>query len=208
MKRILFFSSLLVLLTSALNAQISKGSILLGGSIGFNKNKVEDTDKESNSVSVMPAIGVAIKQNLVAGISLTYNGSKNTYNTPNSETKNDSYGASFFMRKYMTLGKGFFLFGEGNLYYQTSKNVYSYSGSENVQKSWGTGIYIYPGLSYAVSKRFHLETGLPQLANFGFSKTKSISNGATTEKDKGVSFNVSAGSLSTISLGFRFFFAK
>jgi len=207
MKKIILFSFLFILFTSALYSQINKGSILLGGNIGFNNNKVKDTDKKSNSVSVSPAIGIAVKQNIVVGINLVYSHLKSTYDNPYSETENNSYGGSVFVRRYITLGKGFFLFGEADIYYQASDNTYSYTGGKNEQKGWSTGIYIYPGLSYAVSKRFYLETGLPQLANLGFSKSKSISNG-TTEESEGMSFNVSAGSLSTISLGFRIFFAK
>lgn len=210
----MLLTCLFVAATLLANAQINKGTILLGGNIGFSTNKAKDTTLENNSVSIFPAIGVAIKQNLIAGISLGYGHYKNDLTAGSySQSENKSYGATIFLRKYVPLGKGFYLFGETGLNYQSSSYTYTYKDpssppQESRSKNQNININLYPGLSYAVSKRFQLEIGLPQLANLGYSKSTNITNDVIDTEASGINFNASASSFSNISLGFRFFFSK
>jgi hypothetical protein len=67
----------------------------LGGNIGFSTNKTKDTSLENNSVSLSPVIGIAIKQNLIVGISFSYGHNKNNLNSPGTQVEGESFGAGF-----------------------------------------------------------------------------------------------------------------
>ena len=207
MKKVILLTGVFICCISIVQAQINKGSILLGGGIGFNNNKVKDTDKKDHSVSIAPSVGIAVKQNIIVGLNFSYYHSKNEIGTY-TPVSNSSSGLAVFARKYMPLGKRFYAFGETAIYYLNSKYIYTNPTNKSEQKSWTTGINIYPGLSYAVTKRFHLEAGLPQLANLGYSKTKNITNGTTTEENTQLGFHLSASSFSALNFGFRFFLSK
>lgn len=79
---------------------------------------------------------------------------------------------------------------------------------ENEQKGWVVGANLYPGVSYAVSKKFNLEASLPQLVNFNRSNTRYSINGNQIDKIRSTNFNIFASSFSNINLGFRVFLAK
>jgi len=208
MKKSLFFSCLFVLLTSVLHSQINKGSVLLGGNIGFSTNKAKDTSLKNNSVLVTPVAGIAVKQNLIVGILLSYGHSESNMTYPSAETEYKSYAAGIFVRKYVPLGKGFYFFGETGLNYQNYSDTYDYTSQKNELKGQSISIDLYPGVSYAVSKNFQLEFGIPQLVSLGYSKTEQLVNDATTQKTNGVNFNAAASAFSNFVLGFRIFLPK
>jgi len=208
MKKILTLSFLCALCISALHSQINKGSVLLGGNIGFSTNKTKDTAMENNSLSVTPVAGIAVKQNLIVGISLGYGHSKNNLNGSGSQTEYKSYGAGVFARKYVPLGKGFYFFGESGLNYQDYSDIYTNTSQKSEVKGQNISFNLYPGVSYAISKKFQLEFGLPQLVTLGYSKTREVVNDATTQETSGVNFNASASSFSNFFLGFRIFLPK
>lgn len=224
MKKVLFFTLIAFGVSSISNAQISKGSILLGGGLNVSKIKSENSTPPSpetnqTNFTVNPAIGIAIKENLVFGALLSYGNSENTYGSPSQAQENDysSYGGGFFLRKYLVLGKGFYAFGQGDLSYSHQKqtNNYSYPNSPNfsntTEKGWNIGLNLSPGISYAINKKFHLEAGFSNLFGFNLSKSKinSVSNSSQYSQEKnGFGFNSSASNLSGYNIGFRFLFAK
>jgi hypothetical protein len=209
MKKFTFLSILSICICSVSFSQINKGSVLLGGGVGISSNKVEDADpaKKSNYLSITPTAGIAIRQNTVAGLQLTYwDVNDNIYSAPQKDERT-GYGAEVFLRKYVTLGKGFYLFGQGGIQYNHSSYTNTYPNYENKQKGWSIGFNLYPGISYAVSQKFHLEAGLAQLADLSYSKTKYINQGQT-EKRSGINFDAKTSSLSNINIGFRVFLSK
>ncbi len=127
----MFFFSL------ASNAQINKGSIMLGGSLGgsFNNFKNPDTvAAKMNNFSISPAIGFAVANNTIVGFSLLYSFNNNKYqNEP--ELKDHSYGAGVFLRKYKLLSKNFYLFGEGELMYSHASYNYSSYNPNGLQNT-------------------------------------------------------------------------
>ena len=159
-------------------------------------------------MSIIPVAGIAVKQNLVVGFSLSYAHNKDNLKTVNYETKSESYGAGIFIRKYVPLGKGFYLFGETGLNYQDYASTYTYPSQKSELKVQKIGINLYPGVSYAMSSNFQLEFGLPQLVSLGYSKTEQLVNDATTQETNGVNFNAAASAFSSFVLGFRIFLPK
>jgi hypothetical protein len=169
-----------LVITNLLHAQIKKGSLLLGGQVGFSttKSKTENSgnDRTQTGLNVSPAAGKAIKDNLVLGFDAVYTHNRDkTDNVTYSGAKANSYGAGVFLRKYIPLIDRLYLFGQGRLgasYSQTSNN--SSPGSYYDTKGLSIGIGFYPGVSFAVSKKVHLESGFNNLAyvNFNHAKTE------------------------------------
>ncbi len=189
-------------------AQITKGSLLLGGGVNVNTNKIESmsTERKGNYLFITPVVGIAVRKNTIVGIQLLYGHQKDNINYAPAELKSDFYGGGVFLRKYLTIGKGFYLFGESDLYYRNDTYVYTSGTLKNKQKGWNIGINFYPGISYSITKKFHLEAGLAQLARFEYGKTKTT--GTTTEERSGFTFNANASSLSNFNIGFRVFISK
>jgi hypothetical protein len=207
MKKSILFACAIALVITA-GAQIDKGSVLLGGEIGFTSNKAENTARENNSTSLNPAFGVAVQKNTVVGATLIYNSYKDNFTISNPEMKGHTYGGSVFVRRYLAIGKQFFFFGEADVFSEGILSTSELSFQKEEAKSWETGVYLYPGISFAVSKRFQIETGFPQLVGFSFSKTKNFSNDVLVETDHSVGLFAAASAFSNISVGFRVFLSK
>jgi hypothetical protein len=123
-----FLLALFIICTTitTVQAQIKKGTVILGGQIGFSSQKTKNdpapppnpypADFKSTNIMVSPAFGRAIKDNLVIGADIYYSYVKYGSYQP-QEQKINFYGAGFFVRKYNDLGKGFYLFvqGRGNV---------------------------------------------------------------------------------------------
>jgi hypothetical protein len=119
MKKILLSTIISATISFVANAQISKGSVLLGGGLNISKIKSENSTPPSpetnqTNFSINPAIGIAIKENLVFGVLLSYGNSENTYGSPSQVQENDysSYGGGVFLRRYLVLGKDFMPLGK------------------------------------------------------------------------------------------------
>ena len=216
MKKFLLFAFAFIGLSSLVKAQIEKGTVLLGGNLYFSSNKSESTtppnnrDKSTN-FGIHPAVGVAIKPNTILGLQLGYSQGESSIEPSSGSQEYTSYRTEFFLRRYLTLGKGFHLFGQPGVYFNRSINKYNnFSGSGYKNKGWDAGISLYPGISYAVTKRFHLEAGLGNMANLSYGKNKHESKSSTNgqiSKSEGSNFTFSS-SLSNgtpITIGFRFF---
>jgi hypothetical protein len=206
MKRLILSASLFCLTSTIVHSQISKGTVLLGGGISVTSIKEKDTNGKNSIVNITPAVGVAIKENLIVGVSFIYNHSNQSTGGPG--IKYNNYGGSFFVRKYLALGKGFFVFGEGDLFGQRGKYTIPQTVGDYIQKTFTTGLGIYPGLSYAITKKFFLEIGMPQLASFSFTNTKTTQPSTPDMETNAVAFNVSASGLSSINVGFRVLLPK
>ncbi len=114
--RKLLLVSLLISATFFASAQITKGSTYIGGSVGVSSYKREEltaTTQEGtrNYFSFNPAVGKAVKENLIAGIDLSYSRSndKNYYNITDT-TEAESIGGGIFVRRYLSIVKRFYFF--------------------------------------------------------------------------------------------------
>jgi len=162
-------------------AQINKGAILLGGnfSAGTSSDKPDGVDKalKSTNLSFFPSYGRAIRDNLVLGFDLLF-----IYDTQapglTSTSQTNGYGAGFFVRKYKPLGSGFSLFGQTRLgfNYQDYQTDYSAgTGSQHQdQRALGASLAFTPGIAYAVSRRWQLETSLPSLASINYTHASTL----------------------------------
>ena len=97
---LLFFS--ISLCTLFASAQITKGSVLLGGGLSFGTNKSEPpngAETKQTNYGIGLSAGVAVKENTIVGGSLnyTYSIQKNeTFNGTITQFESSSYGAGVF----------------------------------------------------------------------------------------------------------------
>ena len=192
------------------NAQIKKGSVLLGGDLGFTSYKDDyktttETDTKNNSISVSLSAAKAFRENRFWGLKSSFSNQKQSYYSGNVRYTNESngYGLGLFYAQYSPLHKKLYLFGEAGLQYNysSSKNNDNLTNIYTRSKSNGGGLYLTPGLSYAACKKMHIQLTIPSLIAANYSQTK-MTNRTTS------GFNISTGLngtlLNALGFGFRF----
>jgi hypothetical protein len=199
----------IILISVFANAQFKKGDILLGGNLSFGTGTSSDTVK-GNTGNIGISIGKAVNESGVVGVYVGFQAtSQNNYYYENLplDYHSNSYLAGIFYRKYRSLGKNFFLFGQGSAFFawstQSGKNV---NGVKNLEGSQtGVGVNIFPGFAYRVSKNFFLELSIPNVfyAQYNTAKTTFESVNQNDYKTFSVGTNLGAGFLSDIGVGFR-----
>ena len=203
-----------VLTSSSIYAQISKGSILLGGGIGYSnqENKQEGSTVESKTSNfyLSPAIGITVKENLIVGGDLSF--SNQMQENGSNETTTKYYGAGIYMRRYVPIANRFYIFGQGRI----GGNIFD---GENTQvtdfisnsKGYNINAGIYPGISFQVNKKLHLETGFNNLVYLQYEnvkiKTQSLGN-IYNYTSKSFSVNSSLNNMSGLYVGFRLLIAR
>ena len=208
MNRILLTLSIIFISVFA-NAQFKKGDILLGGSLSYGTGTSSDTIK-GNSGNFSISIGKAINESSVIGVNLGFQAtSQNNYYYWNSplDYHSNFYSAGIFYRKYKSLGKDFFLFGQGTAFFawstQTGKNANGIKELDGTQT--GGGINVFPGFAYRVSKKFFLEVTIPNVFYAQYSSNKTVFQSIIQNVNKNFSMGTSLTSnpLSNIGVGFR-----
>lgn len=212
MKRIALFTLTLLCMSVAANAQITKGTKLLGGNLSAALSRTDDNQlNRQYGFTFNPSLGFTYKDNHVVGFAVSYGHSDSRYKQTRSES--DTYGASVFYRRYLTLGKGFHLFGQANTgYTHYNSDQYSHQ-SFNGQKSrlHNVGVSLYPGIAFTVNKRIHLELGMNNLVSLNYTTgiNKTYYPGFHSEtKTSGVNFSTNANPESNLSVGFRIALGK
>jgi hypothetical protein len=182
MKKIYFFIGLI--LTGFLSqAQISKGTILLGGDFNFGTSSIKtstegvtpvtpSTTTKNTGFSVSPSIAKAIKDNLVLGVDL---GVGYTSEASNPNYKQNDYDLGVFMRNYKYLGSRFYFFFETRLgftYSDFTQDDSTFAPSHVDTKSFGINLGLSPGVAYSLSRRWQLEAEFPDVvyAEYNYSK--------------------------------------
>ncbi len=215
----------LVFISFCANAQIKKGSILVGGQISAGKFERDisnffpipqplpfDQNEEAKFLNVGISIGKAIKDNKVIGINFNTATNKQTTflnQTESITSKNNFNEAGLFYRGYKKLGKDFYFFGQANtsIYFSKAKYIHTNSINNSINKFVGASISIAPGLAYAISKKFHLELSLQNLAAIQYSTSKQeFANpaiGSIKSNSYSLNTSLSGGVLGNIGIGFR-----
>jgi hypothetical protein len=191
-------------------AQINKGATWLGGQLGYsqssNKLAASPTKNKSWGFTFNPAIGKAIKDNLVVGASANYQYSRGKSGSTTT-SKFSAYGGGVFIRKYIPVVSQLYLFGDARVYANRSiEKTYS-SGAEGKNKLWDIGISATPGLAYAVTKSIQIETGISSLFSVRYQKRDSNQN-YIDGKSNAFNAGVLLDSQNPIYIGFRFLINK
>lgn len=218
MKKFLLGLLVFQFFTFAVDAQIQKGGIMLGGSMNFSKSNTEDYYYQTQNTSnrsfkefrVEPKIGYSIAENWIVGISFlagTYKSvsESNTVTPPSrSETVNHLYGTSVFTKKYFTIADKFYAFGgidlgpswyknedfeTGNNFEPTTNTAFRFTGSLS------TGLAYFPQnwIAIELSTNFFTYTHISALETEGYS---------TSGPSNSWGFNLDA---TALNLGVSFF---
>jgi Autotransporter beta-domain len=215
MKKRIVLASIIFFTAISTKAQINKGLIMLGGDISASTQKISTINSSEtyrhNGFMVSATVGKAIKDNFIIGVNAGYGTNKNEYASQINEIKGTSFSGGIFARQYKKIGKGdFYIFLQEGLgvsgFRQRIENTSPASNQETKRTSFS--LTAYPGISYAVSKKLHLETGFNNLLSINYFTEKQESNAPSFDpnKTKGFSFSSSlTNATSSFYLGFRLF---
>jgi hypothetical protein len=197
-------------------AQIKKGSLFLGGDLSLStvnaKNANDENTTRQNSFNISPVAGIAVKDNFIAGVSLNAGFSENK-NPYQATQKGNSFGAGVFARHYKNIGKsGFYVFvqnslgaGYGEQRYEKTPDI---NNDPEKVKTFSAYLNLYPGLSYAVSRKLHLEAGFNNLLYLNYSHDKNEYWNTATTKANRFYLGTSLNNLSSLYVGFRVLIGK
>ena len=206
------------------NAQINNGRYLLGGSFNYYEAKnVQPNNYYSNNYGSLYTniqFGKVVKNNTVVGLILS-SGNSNTHitNFPDSNyNKITQYSAGVFYRKYKSLFKTLYLFGEVDAAYVHSDNSQGLlqDKSDRLKSiSDGGSVSFVPGISYALCRRLQVELSMPNILSLSYSHFKTDNGNLTPTlnsdtKGNSFSFNASLNSIlfSNFGIGFKFLLGK
>jgi hypothetical protein len=193
-------------------AQFQKGNKVLGFGLGFstykgeNQNNSNSPVNKNQSFNFSTELGFATKQNALHGFfaGAGYGENKTESSQPIyslSKNQNQSFNVGYFTRRYKSLGKGFYVFGDlrGGYNYSENKNVNVNLNNrqENTQKTHTANISAFPGIAYKWSNRFLLEVRTGDLISLGYNRSINT-NSSNNEKFVGNNFSFN----SSIGLGF------
>jgi hypothetical protein len=206
----LFFMCTFIVTTRA--QQINKGSIWLGGNIGFNQNKTEYDNVtpgyKTQTLSLSPTIGKAVQENLIVGVNITYQKTKTTnIGGTTGESNEKYYGGGIFVRRYVPVISRLYVFGDLNIWarrYRSDGVPYAGATVKTQTKGGESGVSLTPGISVGLTKKLHLETGFNSLLSTYYSKRKTTSNSTGynyTNETFSAGFNLE--NKSTFYIGFR-----
>lgn len=172
MKKTFLFLTIAIFFSFSLQAQIKKGSTMLGFdfNLGGNNSKYQsgntETKTSSSSFGISILAGKAMKENSFVGAELSYGISKSKQGT--SEQTNKNYGGSIWLRQYFPVAKAFYVFANGNVGAAFGNSKSNMANSPE-NKSFSLSISLTPGISYQVKKSFFLDASIGNIANIFYS---------------------------------------
>jgi outer membrane protein len=205
MKKV-FLIVLVCIFPKLIHAQVSKGTIFLGGSFGITSDKEPASQsfpeiKTTGFVS-SPGVGYFLTDNLAIGIDANFGSSVTEQGA--SERTITSINLGPFVRYYVpTSGDKFFFMAEGGINLGRSKTEFLNPPFTSKGETSTFNFYISPGFSYFFSDKWSLDF---QLAGISYTSFDPNTSG-DSKNDKFTNFVFGAESFNP-SLGFRFFVSK
>ncbi len=209
----IYLLAICVFISSIAHAQINKGAIFIGGDLGIygsngSSENPSDYTSKSSQYNFSPSVGKAIKDNLVVGGNLLLSFYNNTQQPYNNKITNSRIGAGIFIRKYLPIGKSFYLFGNAALGGHSISN--SYTTSQILTKKetgYEINATLIPGISYQLNKCLFLEVALNNLINLGYQQINAQNEngvgGNYKSSNKSFNFSSSLGSGVPLQVGLR-----
>lgn len=216
-KHICLFIAIMV--SVSLDAQIKKGTFLVGGQIGYYNSNVKvptyPDQKTRNSWFDLSA-GRAFKENKVAGILFAFYPADVQHFFTGNDTVNSRfrrYDAGLFYRQYKRLAKDLYFLVELSTRFTSAKRTDKYAVTGNkIDITQKAGLAsLTPGISYEIFKNLQLEVLLPNILTTQYITTKVTSQNQPAnnfeEKQFIVYSNLSSSTpLGYLGVGLRFLF--
>jgi opacity protein-like surface antigen len=168
-------------------ANAQKGTILVGGNIGYSSEKTDrqDENRKSNSFTFSPKVGYQFHDNWTVGGEFALSSSKSSLSLPNnaiedSESKYNALKVGAFVRYSVPLNEIFSVFADLGVGFQNQKTK-NYINGSLTSKSKADGMYagITPALFINMKKGFGLNFSIGGL---GYETLSLDDNGADNSK--------------------------
>lgn len=200
MKKLFLTLTAAVALTFAAKAQTEQGNLFLGGSVGYNYNKINGTDHSNQGFNITPNIGYFISDNFAIGTGIGYSYGKTSYDNSDydySDLKTQTFNVAPFARAY-----------KGN-------DTFKFFGQLSVPMAWGNvkeddtktqtiasyGVQLSPGLAFFPHRNVGIELSVRGLY-YGNDRVKDEASGSKVIKS---SFGL-ASDFFAPQLGVQFYF--
>lgn len=224
MKKLIFLTA--VGLSSLIaTAQTGKGSMMLGGNLGFGSSNYKSTqttgnvtittnDQKSSSITILPTFGYFVADQLVVGLMAGIDNSKTVYKNPSGNVSEQTYQYNntvigLFARKYFMPTTTFGMYGGLQFMNGPSKNtietVYNNNNPTTTVETKGsyTTVGLEGGVAFFPSNKFGMHLGV---AGLGWQSSKSESeNSGTKYESKSSGFNFDLNTL-YLNVGLFYFF--
>lgn len=205
--------ALFSILTVCTNAQIKKGSSLVGFDIGLSGSNFtqsyngNDVKSSSTGLTVALLYGKAIKENLLVGGGLSYQLSTLKQGNPQVKQTVKNYGASAWTRKYYPVYGPVYAFVNGSLSATIGQTDNPLNNPVKTN-SFGINLGVYPGIGLQVKKNFYFDIALNNLASIYYNRTsgeqKDNAGNIAKQSTNSYGFSTSLGNNSNpLQLGIR-----
>lgn len=163
LRKAAFVLSLLCLLQTG-SAQITKGTLMTGGSLGFQFSTDHESHTNIATFDFEPLIGGFLSRHFVLGVApiMYYTSSSGQYDSPviHIHTSTLSLGLGPYARYYFRIGPKVNVFIHGSPSIMATWNVFSADAHTPVQRTISANWLLGPGLSVMLTKSVALEVGL------------------------------------------------
>lgn len=179
---------LIVALATFSFASAQKGTVLVGGSVGFSSTKESISGDKESRVDFSPKVGYQFHDSWTAGIETSFGTSK--VEQENTENKVNTSKVGAFLRYTVPFSESFAFFTELGVGYQGQKLTRTAGPVSAEQKANGMYVGITPALFINMSKGFGLNFNIGGL---GYSTLNVDNNGGDLKSfdfNLGKAFNV------------------
>ncbi len=212
------------------NAQIGKGTWLLGGNVSLggsgstSNDSIYPNSTKRMNISLSPTAGVFVTDRWVVGLSPWWGYGREESNYPNhqpyqSNHQSTNYGVSLFARYYVPLSEKWYAFGNmSTLSYSRGKFVYNTmpaTGENSIKdvtrfRGYSIGAAMSLGVTHLVTPKIGIEASIGSIG-YNFNRTKYRME-SELGSSRETTVNANGGGLTfqpvDLTLGVRFYLDK
>ncbi|AXY77156.1 hypothetical protein D3H65_25645 [Paraflavitalea soli] len=202
-RQTLLLLAIIISSTATLTAQVQKGDVLLGATMGvYYGNSSGNNSGSSSNSNLSPRIGFGLGHNSVVGFRTNFG-----YQTSKSETSSNrlsatSIGGGLYWRHYMPIKKqiGWYIEANGGISFRKEVNKNDV-GDKNKATATEYSVGAIPGIYYQPLPKLLLTVNF---GGAGYSYTKNKYEGNPTSRYSNVYFNL----MSSFTFGVDFILGK
>lgn len=203
------------LFSPSLQAQTTKGSLLLGGSLHYSRSHSQTQNPQNSrssgnyqNIGLAPMAGYFIADNLAIGTNLSGAIGRSVYNDTLT-SKSYSLGASPFARYYKFLGEKIAFFGQAGFGYNKSsyKNRQASGELKPDQTNEVFNIFVQPGISYFPIPRLGFQLTMGSLGYYKTDYRYQVSKPENQNAQIANSFSANFG-MDQLAVGINVLFSK
>ncbi len=183
--KVLPILTLVIISTTSLTAQIKKGDLLLGATVGFNNGSSRDYASSNSNIS--PRIAIGIGNNSAMGIRTIFGYQTSKAEIADDKTTTISIGGTLFWRKYMPIKKNIGWYLEPNGGASFSSNVRKYAPGKVKNTTTIYNVNVTPGIYYQPLPKLLINA---DFGGLGYSYSRGRTEGNPVNTYSNVYFNL------------------